>query len=208
MAARTVKVNLGCGQNLFRDWINVDNSLGARLFKVPGFRHFNRLTRVFAIEWSDEILLHDLTKPLPWKTEEVDMIYTSHTLEHLSKSDGLCFLRECFRVLRRRGVLRVIVPDFQVIIDRYIAGVVHAEDFVQLLGCELSGSKGLRGKFERISAFPHQCMYTYDRLVSIMESIGFSAESRRPFDSAIPEIRDIELFERTIDAVIVEGTKE
>ena len=57
---------------------------------------------------------------MPFDDNEVDVIYSSHFLEHLFPEDAKRFLMECFRVLRKRGVLRVHVPDLENICREYI----------------------------------------------------------------------------------------
>ena len=58
----TIKLNLGCGPNLKKGFINIDLSKKANL----------RL---------------DLRKPLPFKGNTVDYIYSEHFFEHLSYTD-------------------------------------------------------------------------------------------------------------------------
>jgi hypothetical protein len=50
-------------------------------------------------------------------------------------------------------------------------------------------------------------MYDTQRLVEILNEIGFTARSRGAFDSDIDDIRAIEREDRTGRAVIVEGRK-
>ncbi|WP_027721309.1 class I SAM-dependent methyltransferase [Maridesulfovibrio zosterae] len=91
------KVNLGCGQTFHHDWLNIDFSSTG-----PG------------------VIAHDLTSGLPLRDDEVDVIYCSHVLEHLNKKFAPIFLKECFRVLRKGGVLRIAVPDLETITRLYL----------------------------------------------------------------------------------------
>ena len=50
-------------------------------------------------------------------------------------------------------------------------------------------------------------MYDTDAMCRLLTSSGFIAEPRAAFDSAIDDIRSIEIEERTVCAVIVEGVK-
>ncbi len=38
------------------------------------------------------------------------------------------FLKECYRVLEQGGIIRVVVPDLQLIIDRYVSSISRLED--------------------------------------------------------------------------------
>jgi SAM-dependent methyltransferase len=48
------------------------------------------------------------------------MVYHSHVLEHFSQEDGELLIRECYRVLKPGGVLRVVVPDLEQIAINYL----------------------------------------------------------------------------------------
>jgi predicted SAM-dependent methyltransferase len=52
----------------------------------------------------------DISKALPWKDESVDFILAEHVFEHVTPPDGMRFLTECLRILKRGGVLRLCVP--------------------------------------------------------------------------------------------------
>ena len=81
-----MKINLGCGRDIKKNYVNVDT------FKYDGV----------------DVDL-DLTKfPWRWADNSVDEIYTSHVLEHIFDNEG--FLKECHRVLKKGGLLHVKVP--------------------------------------------------------------------------------------------------
>ena len=119
-----MKLNLGCGSQVPAGWVNVDYALGAQFMKIPFFRAFNRKVKLFNLDWNEKIYLHDLTKKFPWTDSSIDIIYSSHTLEHFSKQDGKRFLSECHRVLRENGIIRIVVPDLR--------GIRLAHYFVEL----------------------------------------------------------------------------
>jgi len=79
-----VKLNLGCGAQVVDGWINVDYGLGARMANIPWFKLINRRLHLFDMDWDPRIFIHDLRRPFPWNNESVDVIYSSHTLEHFS----------------------------------------------------------------------------------------------------------------------------
>jgi predicted SAM-dependent methyltransferase len=59
-------------------------------------------------------------QPLPFDTAMVDFVYSSHMIEHLRPNDGLEFLCECNRVLKRGGGIRLATPDFEVLLVEYL----------------------------------------------------------------------------------------
>ena len=203
-----LKLNLGCGAQVVDGWVNVDYALGARLASIPVLSTALRRLKVFRLEWDPAIHIHDLTKPLPWKDGTVDACYTSHTVEHLSREQGAALVREAFRVLKPGGVLRVIVPDLRPILERYRDGRVSADHVVEQLGVLYGTDKqGLRRMLAPLIEFPHKCMYDPQTMIRLLQSAGFDAHARAAFDSEIDDIRSIEVEDRTVEAVIVEGKK-
>jgi SAM-dependent methyltransferase len=203
-----VKVNLGCGSHVPDGWVNVDYALGAKLAKVPLFGVVNRRLHLVRLDWDRRILVHDLRKRFPWDDASVDVVYSSHLLEHLSREEGRRFLGECHRVLRAGGILRLVVPDLWKIVHAYTDGRILADGFVEELEVlsERSG-RGVRGHLAPLFQFPHKCMYDGPRLLGLLDEMGFEASARRPFDSDIGDIADVEVEESATDAVVVEGRK-
>lgn len=90
-------VNLGCGQRYHKDWINID-----------------------FVSSSVHIRQHNLLNGIPITDNDVDVVYHSHVLEHFSKDDGFHFMKECFRVLKTNGIVRIAVPDLETIVKEYL----------------------------------------------------------------------------------------
>lgn len=95
-----VMVNLGCGSRWHSDWINID------------FHGDN--TNVFQ---------HNLRKGLPLPDTSADCIYAGHCLEHFTPHDAEQFLRECARVLKPSGLLRIVVPDLEQAVRAYLVAL-------------------------------------------------------------------------------------
>jgi ubiquinone/menaquinone biosynthesis C-methylase UbiE len=93
-------LNLGCGSTFHSSWKNLD---------------VNPL--------SEEIEYWDAKQGVPFKSGSVDFVYHSHLLEHLAKEDGKLLLEECFRVLKSKGILRVVVPDLEGICKAYLSAI-------------------------------------------------------------------------------------
>ncbi|MBU0757923.1 MAG: methyltransferase domain-containing protein [Nanoarchaeota archaeon] len=63
----------------------------------------------------------DLTsgRRLPFRSDSVDMFYSSHTIEHLPEKDARFLFKEIYRTLKKGGVFRVTCPDFDVAYEGY-----------------------------------------------------------------------------------------
>lgn len=204
-----LRLHLGCGERTPRGWLNVDHFIGARLGRIPGLPRIFRALGVFRLSWSPEIFIHDLRKAFPWDDDSADVIYSSHTLEHLSPGEGLRFIRECHRVLKPGGVIRIVVPDLRACVERYRAGKLSSLEFLDALAVDPVLPSD--GRFKRLLAphvrFPHRCMYDAETLLSRMRGAGFEVELTDAFRSRIEDIGAVESWERTVAAVIAEGTK-
>jgi SAM-dependent methyltransferase len=203
-----MKLNLGCGANVVDGWINVDYALGAKLAKLPLFAAINRKLGIFSFDWDSRVFLHDLTTPFPWRDASVDCCYSSHTLEHLNREQGMLLLREAHRVLKPGGVFRIIVPDLAAVIREYEDGTLRADRFLETMGVLYgTGKRGMKKLLAPFYEYPHKCMYDTPTLLSVMREAGFHAVEKRVFESGIDAIERIEVMERTVNAVIVEGVK-
>jgi len=202
-----LRLNLGCGTRTPDQWVNVDYALGARLGTIAPLRPLLRSIGLFHIEWSASIVIHDLRRPLPWSDASVAAVYSSHTLEHLTKEAGQRLLCECRRVLAPGGVIRIAVPNLPAMLEEYHKGVYPAVDLLERLGvtCERPGDGRLRRWLAPLARFPHRCMYDAESLLAGLSEAGFEARVHAPLLSRLPDIADVECEERVRGGVIAEA---
>lgn len=121
-------LNLGCGYKACAhpEVINIDWSIALRFKKnpllrplAPFFFRGERGQRYRALP--ENIVVHDLSRGLPYADNSVAAIYHSHLLEHLDQPTAELFLCEIKRVLQPGGVLRIAVPDFEKLARTYLA---------------------------------------------------------------------------------------
>jgi ubiquinone/menaquinone biosynthesis C-methylase UbiE len=203
-----VKLNLGCGNSTPEGWINVDNALGAKLAKIPFFKSLNDKLKLFDLDWSKKIFIHNLQKRFPWKDNSVDVIYCSHVLEHFTLKDGIIFLKECKRILNKQnGVIRIVVPDIKFYVLEYLNGSNDSFNFYNMLNVNYvyEFDNYFKKKLAPFFRHPHKCMYDLDSLLRVLSEIGLEIKIKSPFESQIEDIYLIEKSERTKEAIIVEG---
>lgn len=95
-------LNFGSGAFFHKNWINYD---------YPGNSSYYKSLQ--GIEGKDfhSIDLCSNNLKIPENDGSVSLIYCSHTLEHLDNQSYKNFLNECFRMLKKNGVLRVALPN-------------------------------------------------------------------------------------------------
>ncbi|MCA9478560.1 MAG: methyltransferase domain-containing protein [Nanoarchaeota archaeon] len=83
-----VKLNLGCGTDHMKGWLNVDYKDLPEVDKVMDLNKF----------------------PYDFKSNSVDYIYMDHVLAHLKYPNKT--IKECHRILKKGGILEIKVPHF------------------------------------------------------------------------------------------------
>jgi hypothetical protein len=61
-----------------------------------------------------------LLKGIPYPDGYFDVVYHNNVLEHFQKNDAIKLIEESFRVLKKGGVTRVVVPDLENIARSYL----------------------------------------------------------------------------------------
>ncbi|MDE1837659.1 MAG: class I SAM-dependent methyltransferase [Euryarchaeota archaeon] len=135
-----IRLNLGSGANGIDGWINVDADPKLRMrWALPLLRLMRKLGVMSAgtlamyegVQAPPNLLAWNFgRKPLPFADGTVDAVFTSHTLEHFPRWQAEQVAREAFRVLRPGGILRVTVPDLEVIARRYLISKGGALDLL------------------------------------------------------------------------------
>jgi len=213
------KINLGCGPVGKDDWINIDWGILAFLHASPLFLKLLMALRLlppeYSVKWPGNLLLRDCRRKLPFGDSSVDYIYTSHFLEHLKRFETEKVLKECRRVLKDGGILRVIVPDLELILKRYtdrdrqfFIDSFHRDDRNVVLnlslGDLLSGifypeaNKIQQTRLKKIASFfirPHLWMYDSDSLTQLLKSCGFKAVEKNKFrEGSVPDLDTLDVF--------------
>jgi len=150
-----VKLNVGSFMDMFHyGWINLD-LLDLHTFAQKNGYIFQRCNVITG---------------LPYPNDSVDVILASHLLEHFSREDGKNFLRECLRVLKDDGVLRLAVPNSKQLADAYLKGEIK-----KLQEAAIDNSEDDADALFHILLDGHKTIYDSDGLRKILEGLGFVA---------------------------------
>jgi predicted SAM-dependent methyltransferase len=85
--AEEPRLHIGGGYRILEGWLNTD------LVPTPNVSYL------------------DATTTFPFPAGSFDYVYFEHMIEHISYTEGIHTVSECFKVLRPGGVIRVVTPD-------------------------------------------------------------------------------------------------
>ena len=141
----TVKVNLGCGwRNFGKDWHHVDGG---------DYEHLD----------SKDIF------NLPFEDNSIDLIYASLVIEYFDRQEISGIISKWYDKLKTGGILRLGVPNFEVITNLYQSGKYPLSSF---LG-------PLYGRMEMgDQIIYHKTTYDYNSLSDLLYGLKFT-EVRR-----------------------------
>lgn len=97
-------INFGSGAFFHNRWKN---------YEYPGNSSFYKAIQGIPGKDFIPIDLCNENLKVPEMDNSVDLIYCSHTLEHIDKKSSYRFLKECYRILKKRGVLRMALPNIK-----------------------------------------------------------------------------------------------
>jgi predicted SAM-dependent methyltransferase len=191
-----VKVNLGCGLQVAKDWVNIDGSLNSMVspaprwilslaYKCSGARQFYSKEYYCDTLQNNFFVHHNLQHGIPLRDQTADFIYSSHFLEHLDRQSARRLLEECFRVLKEGGVLRVAVPDLEHAWEMYRNG---EKDHMLQIFFFTEDETGLG---------QHRYAYDYKMMEGLLSDIGYDLIQRTQFQKGATP--DLELLDNRED---------
>lgn len=183
------KYHLGCGDILIRDYLNIGywEHLGESVL----YENHAGITGAF-------MLNHNLVKGIPAPDESLEVVYHSHLIEHFSFQEGIAFIKDCFRVLKPGGFMRVLTPDLELWSRNYVHG--NRFFFEEYRRRYLHDDKDLYPTsgsvfMGMLHGHGHKMGYDRNTLVNLLARSGFRKIRRTLMqDSRMPDIRTIEPY--------------
>jgi len=213
----TVRLNIGCGDAPTPGWINYDNSPAVRLARWPLLTRLLRFVGVVDdgnVEFIARcrqlgIRYADGAGRIPHAAGSVDVVYSSHMIEHLDRHEAWLFLVECLRVLKPGGVLRLAVPNLRWSILEYMEKG-NADHFIAQLQFDIDKPRGLIARVHRVltGGRGHHWMYDSTSLARLVEECGFRGIETPPAGKTrLGDPGELDLREREIESLYLEADR-
>lgn len=166
----------------------------------------------------------DTTKRFPFDNDTFDYIVAEHVIEHIRYNDALKMLRECRRVLKNGGVIRIATPDIQLTrrllhspltpeLERYVLWSNRT------FGRADGGAENVYSAIHVVNRLQHewghQFLYDRDTLVASLRQGGLTEiNDCTPNKSTHPALTNIDLHGQGIgeeanklESLVVEAVK-
>lgn len=105
VASKYPYINIGCGNRFHPDWTNID-----------------------IVAQGKEVIQYNLTKGIPFKDHSFEVVYHSHVIEHIPLEAVDSFIKDCYRILKPNGIIRIALPDLEQICKEYIKNLDEVSD--------------------------------------------------------------------------------
>jgi predicted SAM-dependent methyltransferase len=206
-------VQYGAGFCAPEEWLNFDSSMTLWFERVPFLgRLYTKNNRRFP----SNILFGDIVKGLPnVKEDSCSGVYCSHVLEHLPYLDASTALTNSYKILKSGGIFRIVVPDLEVTVQKYINGLKNADykaSYTFIKDTGLGKEMRIRNVFEFIKAAmgnsSHLWMWDRISLQQALKQAGFSSiRECRYNDSNDAMFKLVEEEDRFRDSIAFECIK-
>jgi predicted SAM-dependent methyltransferase len=202
----------GAGMDAPADWLNFDASPVILYERIP---LIGRLYSKNRQRFPKNVRYGDIVRGLKLRHSSVDIVYSSHVIEHLAREDAEKAIKETFRVLKPDGLFRLVVPDLESRVRHYIAHLENGEtdandNFMRKMNVgQERRQRGLQGVlWAMLSNSRHQWMWDEPSLRNLLERHGFVEVRRAIFgDSKDPRFHSVERETRFVDAIALEAVK-
>jgi predicted SAM-dependent methyltransferase len=164
------------------------------------------------LESPSVVLNYDLKGGIPLADGSMQGVNLSHILEHMSMDSGRLLLKECFRILRPGGLVRISCPDLKKYAAAYISSdqsfwhVMGKLPFCNYTDLPTSGAIFSGKAYDNHNG--HLWFYDAETVIALLHEVGFQeAVERKVHESRLPSIEEIEPYFRAVESFYVEGQK-
>lgn len=167
-----VKLNIGCGTDYKKGWINIDNNSDNNIDKLD-------------LNW-------DLRNPLPFEENSVDFVFNEHFFEHLTIDEAQITIKDLMRVLKPGGVMRIAMPDLERVVNNYLHTPLNKDPVIKKFKMDYIKTKA---EWMNISFrwWGHKWLYDWEELERRLREAGYPNANRATLNKSLhPDLRNLE----------------
>lgn len=179
------KLHIGCADRPLDGWLNTEYEFRAPL---------------------SEIYL-DASKRFPIPSDSIDFVFSEHMIEHVPLAAAYNMLRECLRVLKPGGRVRISTPPLEYLVKLLVRPEQEDEDYLLFHHREWSADSPVFTPAVAVADYytkwGHRFVYDEPTLRALMTKAGFVSIERLALnESSAPELRNLEHEQRLPEGML------
>ena len=184
-SADPAMLHIGCGSNVLSGWLNTE------------FEERPPKGGIFL----------DASKPFPLPDASFDFVFSEHMIEHVPAPAALAMLRECLRVLKPGGRVRISTPRLEFLAELLLRPTDEHRRYADFHYQMLSEAESVRSPAGIVNDYHqlwgHRFVYDEPTCRQMLANAGFGKVEQLPMNaSSSPELRNIENDERMPDGLL------
>jgi len=203
------------------DNIKMDKSFDGIKLNIGGGKGHEKVPGWYIVDLREtaDYQVNIAEQPLPFKDDSASIVFTSHTLEHILPHHLDFVLKNIYRVLKKGGVVRILVPDIERAVKAYSnkdiqfffdSHVGQYDENLPIGGLLASWFYSTRifKDPNSVTGIGHVHCFDYDYLQFRLQRVGFRKIWKSSFQgSIVEELRSDAFDKHPHDSLCVEAIK-
>jgi predicted SAM-dependent methyltransferase len=166
--------------------------IGAQSNSIHGWLNVDILPKDHAVAYMDA------TEKFPISDNAFDYVFSEHMIEHISIDDGEFMMKECYRILKPGGKIRIATPDLEAVVKVFTTpDVPEHKAYIKFYIDRFWNGKYPYDPVYAVNKmfydFGHRFIHSEHSLTALFKSAGF--KNIRKFDigkSDDPQLQNVE----------------
>ena len=192
----TKRLQIGCQDHPMKGWLNADIN-----------------------PMHDEVILMDATKRFPLPDNTFDTVFSEHMIEHIGFPEGQFMVNECYRIMKKNGIIRISTPNIKFLIDLYCEPKTQIQqEYIESSKRYFKDDRPLNDTIVINNFFRdwgHQFIHDFKTLEYLLTQAGFkNVKQCEVYKSEHPILQNLEKHAlelgedfNQLESIIVEATK-
>jgi len=155
-----------------KEFLNYDSSPTLIYERIPLIGKIYKKNKEF---FPLNVMYGDIVKGLPLEENSIEGIYCSHVLEHLALNELKKSLRNIYKLLKKDGIFRAVLPDMKSHSIKYSNGEISSIEFLKATGLgTLNRNRSLKEMIiNHFGGSKHLWMWDFESMKKELLECGF-----------------------------------